>query len=376
MINVFQPALGADELAALGRVFQSNWLGKGKLTAQFETDFATHLGVARNLVRSVNCCTEGLFQAIEVLGIGAGDEVILPTISFVGAANAIAARGAVPVFCDVDRRTLNATPETIAAKLTPRTKAALILHYGGLPGDLDGMHAVTSGAGITLIEDAACSVATRYKGRGAGTIGEIGVWSFDAMKILVTGDGAMTYWNTPELAQRAEEMMYLGMTTKSGFTTSVDTRWWEFDISCYGRRSIMNDISSAMGLEQLRKLPDFIRRRREIHERYDTLLADLPWMELPPPVPAEAESSYYFYWLQMAPERRDQLAGWLRERGIYTTFRYYPLHWVAHYGAEVSLPEAEAAARSTLCIPIHQSLSDNEVAEISDRIHEFGRMHV
>jgi len=186
----------------------------------------------------------------------------------------------------------------------------------------------------------------------------------------------MTYWNTPELAQRAEEMMYLGMTTKSGFTTSVDTRWWEFDISCFGRRSIMNDISSAMGLEQLRKLPDFIRRRREIHERYDQLLADLAWMSLPPPVPAEAESSYYFYWLQMAPEIRDRLAGWLRERGIYTTFRYYPLHWVAHYGAKVSLPAAEEAARSTLCIPIHQSLTDNEVAEISDRIHEFGRLHV
>ncbi|HWP49299.1 MAG TPA: DegT/DnrJ/EryC1/StrS family aminotransferase [Candidatus Limnocylindrales bacterium] len=373
MIHVFQPALGKEELKAVKEVFESNWVGKGKITNQFEEKFASHLGVKRELVRSLSCCTEGLFLSMELLGIGPGDEVILPSISFVGAANAVASAGIQPTFCDVNKRTLNTTADFIEEKITPRTKAVIILHYGGVPCQMDEICELVRDKGIALIEDSACSVASRYKGRACGTFGDIGVWSFDAMKILVTGDGAMLYCRTPEVAQRAEKLLYLGLTTQSGLSSSVDTKWWEFEISCYGRRAIMNDIASAIGVEQLRKLPDFINRRREIHEYYNQALSKLDWLQLPPQIPAYVESSYYFYWIQTQPKIRDRLAKYLREKGIYTTFRYYPLHWVKFYGVTTHLPHAEEAARSTLCLPIHQSLSDEEVNKIIESIYDFGK---
>ena len=378
MINMFQPALGTEELEAVRKVFESNWAGKGKLTDRFESEFAAYLGVDRTLIRSLSCCTEGLFQSMALLGIGPGDEVILPSISFVGAGNAVAASGARPVFCDVDPRTLNATAEHIAAKITPKTRAVMILHYGGLPCQMDEICALVEERRLALIEDSACSVASRYQGRACGTFGDVGSWSFDAMKILVTGDGSMLYVKDAEMAERAEQLLYLGLVSKSGLdrAQSVDSRWWEFEISCFGRRAIMNDIASAIGLEQLKKLMGFIQRRREVHERYTTSLSDLDWLRVPPELPKGVESSYYFYWIQTQLGVRDQLARYLREQGVYTTFRYYPLHWVSLYNAGGILPNTELAAQTTLCIPMHHSLSDSDVDKVIDCIRSFGQRDI
>ncbi len=373
MINVFQPALGTEELSAVKQVFDSNWVGKGVMTDQFENLFTKHIGVERRHVQSVNCCTEGLFQSMVLLGIKPGDEVILPTISFVGAANAIVSCGAKPVFCDVDKRTLNPTVHQIEEKITAYTKAVIILHYGGVPCQIEPICQLLKQHNIWLIEDNACSVATRYAGQACGTFGDIGVWSFDAMKILVTGDGGMIYCKDAQMAERAEKLLYLGQQARSGFENSVHTRWWEFEISHPGRRGIMNDISSAIGIEQLKKLPGFIARRQEINQYYNQELADIGWLQLPPENPAHTESSYYFYWIQTVPSLRDQLASYLRDQGIYTTFRYFPLHWVDFYGATTSLPNAEEAANSTLCLPIHQSLSNDNLAQIVASIRKFGQ---
>lgn len=371
MINVFQPALGAEELEAVRKVFESNWIGKGKLTEQFETEFARHLGTGRELVRTASCCTEGLFQSMTLLGIGPGDEVVLPTIGFVGAANAIAASGARLVFGDVDKRTLNATAALLDEKITPRTKAVMILHYGGVSCEMEAIGELVRRKGIALIEDSACSVASRYRGKACGTFGDLAAWSFDAMKILVTGDGGMVWCRSPELAQRAEEQLYLGLLSKSGFSGGVDKKWWQFEISCFGRRAIMNDVACAIGLEQLKKLPRFIARRKEVHERYNRGFASVGWLQTPPEAAPGDESSYYFYWIQTPARVRDPLAIHLREKGIYSTFRYYPLHWVRHYGADVRLPGAEEAAETTLCLPLHQSLSDVDVDRVIEAVTQF-----
>jgi aminotransferase len=373
VINIFQPSLGERELEAVGRVFETNWTGRGKLTGEFEERFAEHLGVSRSLVRSVGCCSEGLFQAIELLGLGPGDEVVMPSIGFVAMANAVHARGATAVFCDVDPRTLNATAATIEEKLTPTTKAVSILHYGGLPCEMDEIVELVGAHDLVLIEDSACSVSSTYRGRACGTFGTFGVWSFDSMKILVTGDGGMMYLDDEDLARRVEESLYLGLQTTSGHSSRAEQRWWEFEISSFGRRAIMNDIGSAIGLVQLDRLPSFIERRREIHEHYDRELGHLDDLLTPPPVPEHSTSSYYFYWIQTEFEQRDALAHFLREHGVYTTFRYYPLHLVERYGWEGTLPHTEAASRSTLCIPIHQAMTDSDVAQVVDAIASFFR---
>ena len=372
MINVMQPSLGEEELARIKEVFDSNWIGKGGLVTEFEKAYAAHLGSSPDKVLSTNCCSEGLFSSMYICDIRPGDEVIVPAISFVGAGNAVCANGSKMVLCDVDPRTLNARAEDIEKVITPKTRAILLLHYGGIPCDMDAIMPLAERYGLKVIEDCAAGVCSTYKGQALGTFGDMGMWSFDAMKILVCGDGAILHFKTPELRERADKWLYFGLETKSGYENSVAQKWWEFDISCFGHRAIMNNVTAAMALEQLKKLPLFMEKRSAVHNAYNEGLADLDWMDLPLPVEEGCTSSYYFYHIQLKNGKRDELARYLREAGIYTTYRYYPLNRVPHYGLEGSFPGADYAADNTLCLPLHQALTDSQVSMIIDKVRQFG----
>lgn len=375
MINVFQPSLGEEELKRIGDVFESNWLGKGKLVAEFEKQFAKHLNSTDNKVLTTNCCSEGLFSSMHLCDINPGDEVILPTVSFVGAGNAVCANGSKMVLCDVDKRTLNARAEDIEKVITHKTKAILLLHFGGIPCEMDKIMQLADTYKLKVIEDCAAGVTSKYKGKAIGTFGDIGMWSFDAMKILVCGDGAALHFRDPEMRERAEKWLYFGLETKSGYENSVAQKWWEFDISCYGHRAIMNDITAAMALEQYKKLPIFIEKRRKVHEFYNKNLINISWIDLPLPITEESTSSYYFYHIQVKNGKRDDLARYLRANKIYTTYRYFPLHRVPRYGIIGDFPNADYAADNTLCLPLHQSLSEEECEFIVDKIKEFGEKY-
>lgn len=375
MINVYQPTLGKEELNAIEKVFESNWLGKGKLVAEFEDKYAAHLGTLKDLVLTTNCCSEGLFSSMHLLDIQPGDDVIVPTISFIGAGNAVCAHGANLVLCDVDPQTLNARAEDIEKVITPRSKAILLLHYGGIPCEMDAIMELAKKHNLKIIEDAAAGVCSRYKGKAIGTIGDMGMWSFDAMKILVCGDGAMLHFNTPELRKKADRWLYFGLETKSGYENSVAQKWWEFDISSFGHRAIMNDITAAMALEQLKKLPVYMAKRRCVHNYYDEHLKQFDWISLPPLLPDYVETSYYFYHIQIKNGMRDKLAKFLREKGVYTTYRYYPLHRVPGYGVHGHFPNADYAADHTLNLPIHQSLTTQDLEFIIEQIKEFDRTY-
>ena len=376
MINVFQPSLGKEELKRIEQVFESNWLGKGKLNDEFEAGFAAHLNTDREHIFTTNCCSEGLFTSMEMFNINEGDEVIMPTISFVGAGNAVCSRKAKLVLCDVDRRTLNARAEDIEKKITDKTKAIMVLHYGGIPCEMDEILELADAHNLPVIEDSACSLYSTYKGRACGTLGDMGMWSFDAMKILVCGDGSMLYFKDPKLKAKAEKWLYFGLESKSGYSNSVDKKWWEYDVSSFGHRAIMNDVTAAMACEQLKKLPSFISRRSEIAAVYDERLKDVEWLELPLPLPEYCTHTHYFYHVQVAKGKRDDLAAFLRENDIYTTFRYFPLNRVKHYNADGDFPNADYAADNTLCIPVHQSLTNDDVNYICDKIVEYGKKNM
>ena len=372
MINVFQPSLGEEELAAVRAVFESNWIGKGAKVDEFERTFAEHIGVGPEHVMSVNSCTEATFLAMRLAGIGPGCEVVVPTVSFVSVGNAVAAHGARPVFCDVDPRTLNPTAEHVEAALTSATKAVVVLHYGGHPGDIERIAALCRARGLLLIEDAANAVASRAGGRACGTFGDFGVWSFDHGKIAVAVDGGVLYARDPAMVERGRRLAYFGLAAFSGFSQAEQSakRWWDIEVSEFGRRSIMNDVLAAVGCVQLGKLGGFLDRRRHIVERYDRELAAVPGLALPPRLPRTHTSSHYFYWVQMAADIRDDVAADLYRQGIYTTLRYPLLHKVAAYGADVRLPGAERAAATTLCLPLHQGLSDADVTAVVDAVTE------
>ncbi len=366
MINVFQPSLGAEELAAVGEVFASGWVGKGPRVAEFEARFAAHLGVGGQHLMSADTCTEATFLAMRLAGIGPGDDVVLPTVAFVSAANAIAAHGARPVFCDVDPRTLNPTAEHVEAALTPATKAVLVLHYGGHPGQVDRIAALCAQRGLLLVEDAANAPASAIGDRACGTFGDFGVWSFDHGKIAVSVDGGMLHARDPEHVERGRKLAYLGLEQTSGFAQAerAATRWWDFEVSSFSRRSVMNDVLAAIGCVQLGKLPAFLARRAEIAAHYDREFADL--VDIPPPLPQGHRGSHYFYWVQLPPRLRDEVARDLYERGIYTTYRYPSLHRVSAFRSTADLPGADHAAERTLCLPMHQGLSDGDVAAVVD----------
>ena len=305
MINVYQPTLGKEELEALEKVFESNWLGKGKRVAEFEEKYAEHIKSSKDLVLTTNCCSEGLFSSMHLLDIQPGDEVIVPTISFIGAGNAVCAHGAKMVLCDVDPRTLNARAEDIEKVITTKTKAILLLHYGGVPCEMDEIMALVKKYNLKLIEDGAAGVNSFYKGKAVGTFGDMGMWSFDAMKILVCGDGAMLHFNTPELRRKADRWLYFGLETKSGYENSVAQKWWEFDISSFGHRAIMNDITASIALEQLKKIPMYMEKRAHVQKFYDENLAMFSWLDLPPALPEYVQTSYYFYHVQIKNGKRD-----------------------------------------------------------------------
>jgi aminotransferase len=358
MINLFQPQVGAAELDAVAEVFADRWLGHGPRTKAFEAAFADHLGVGPEQVIFVNSGTSGLFLAVEALGLEPGDEVVLPSLSFLAAANAVKLAGARPVFCDADPRTLNPTVEHIEQAVTARTKAVILLHYGGYPGDIVRIAERCRELGVTLIEDAAWAV---------GTFGDLAMWSFDAMKVLVTGDGGMLYVKDPAEAVRIRRLAYHGLTQPSGFGyAKVTARWWEMDIPEPGRRVIGNDLTAAIGAVQLRRLPEFVSRRREIVALYDRELRDVDGLMTPPALPEDHESTHYFYWVQLDPAIRDQVASDLYTDGIYTTFRYAPLHKVPAYGsANQALPGSDWASARTLCLPLHPGLTDADVLAVA-----------
>ena len=371
MINVTQPSIGAEELAAVGAVFDSKWLGSGPQTREFEEMFADFLGVPAEHVLFLNSATSGLFLTVELLGVAPGDEVVLPSNGFIANANSVVDAGARPVFCDVGED-LNPRVEDIAAVLTPRTKAVMVLHYGGYPGEVEKIAALCAEHGVALVEDAAVSIASSVAGRMCGTFGDFGVWSLDARKVITTGDGGMLYVRDPETARRARRLAYHGLEDRSSFTTAVRSPhlWWSFDIEDIGRRLIGNDITAAIGKVQLGKLAGFVERRRDIGRRYDAALSGVPGVRTPPPLPQDHASTHYFYWVRFdSTAIRDGVSEDLLAKGIYTSYRYYPLHRIRRYGAtDAVLPRTDEVSDTALLLPAHQSLLDEEVDLVAQEV--------
>lgn len=377
MINIFQPSLGEEEAAAALAVFKTNWIGKGKKVAEFEKKFAERLRLSEGQMISTTCATEGLFTAVELLDLKPGDEVIVPAIGFVATAAAVCKVGVRPVFCDVDYHTLNVRVEDIERVKSAKTKAVIITHYGGFPCEIDKIAQFCEANNLKLIEDAACAIDSAVNGRACGTWGDFGVWSFDSMKILVTADGGMVYVKNSDTARRLTEMLYLGLPSDQGSGLSksqgLKSKWWEYEITCFGRRAIMNDMTAAIGLIQLEKLDSFLRRRDEVVKIYSRELRDIPGLLIRPDLPIGYKNTNYLYWIQL--EKRDELANYLLEKGVYTTFRYWPLHKVSRFGHDGrSLPAAEKATKTTLNIPCHQSLTDSDVEKVISCVKEFMKL--
>lgn len=372
-IQLFRPDFGEAEQYALQRVVASGWVGRGPLTTAFEHAFAAHLKVPAESILALPSATDALFHSIALLGLDPGDEVIMPSISFIGAAQAVAAAGAVARLADVDPHTLNSSVNSLDAVRSHRSRALLLIHYGGVPCDMREILNWARFHNITVIEDSACSPASRLDDQACGTFGDIGVWSFDSMKLISTIEGGAIYVRDPAVMSDLRRACCLGMNTTAGHASTAAARWWEFDVTTPGRRSLFNDAAAALGLAQLERLPEMLGKRRNVARLYSERLRGIPALGLSPPPSPRAIESNYFYWIQIDGGRRDALAAYLRDCGIYTSFRYFPLHRTTMFASDAALPGADYAADTTLNLPCHSLLSDDDVHRVADAIHDFLR---
>ena len=372
-INVMQPWFGPEEIAAVTEVIASGWVAQGPRVAEFEAAFAQAMQAEHAVATS--SCTTALHLALLVAGVEAGDEVVVPSFSFVATANAPTYLGARPVFADVDATTGNLTAATVEAALTSRTRAVVVVDQGGVPVDLDAIRAVTDPRGIVVVEDAACGAGSTYRGRPVGAGADVAAWSFHPRKIVTTGEGGMLTTRHEEWAARARRLREHAMSVSAAARhASVLAPAEEYVEVGYNYR--MTDLQAAVGLVQLARLPEVVARRREIGAAYAKQIDAIDGLRAVAD-PAWGTCNFQSYWVEVGPEYpvdRDGLLAALAaadvsaRRGIMAAHRQ-----PAYAGHEhAPLPVTEHLTDSTLILPVFHQLTDDEQARVVDVLRTAG----
>jgi perosamine synthetase len=373
-IPVFRPGFGAEELRALQEVFASGWLGPGPRSAKFEEAFAEFVG-ARHAV-AVTSGTAALHLACRGLGLGPGDEVLVPSLTFVSTAHAPVYCGADVTFVDVDPETRTMDPEDLSRKVSDRSRAVIPMHYGGHPCRMEEILEIARRRGLAIIEDAAHACGALYRDRRVGGLEGTAAtcFSFNALKNLSTGDGGMVTTDSPELADRIRRLRWMGI-EKSTFERTAGSddgpRYqWYYEVRDLGFKYIMNDVTAAVGLVQLGKLEGMQAARRRMALRYRDALKGVRWLDLP--VEREyARSAWHLFTIRTS--NREALRRHLQERGIATSVHYLPLHLQPYYRkrGETSLPRTEELYLELLSLPFHPNLEDGEIDRVVESILSF-----
>jgi perosamine synthetase len=369
MIQVFRPSLGDDELDALREIFETGWIGLGPKTSEFEEKFATYVGAKYGV--GLSSATAALHLACLALGLGAGDEVLVPAITFVSTAHAVAYCGAAPVFVDVEPDTLNIDIEDMERRVTPRTRAVIPVHYGGHACHMDEIWDFADEHGLFVIEDAAHACGSSYKGQRVGGLerSDAACFSFHAVKNLATGDGGMVTTNRVELVNALRKLRWVGIdkstwdrTEEAEMELETGTRryanyGWYYEVHELGYKYHMNDIAAAIGLVQLGKLEPANRRRREIVDQYSRGFTGADWIDCP--VEKEYASSAWHNYV-IKTDYRDAINLYLKEKKIATGVHYMPVHLQPYYRkrSKVSLPVAESVWTRLLTLPLYPDLDD------------------
>jgi dTDP-4-amino-4,6-dideoxygalactose transaminase len=363
------PFIGDEEIAAVTRVLRSGWLTTGAETRRFEEAFAAFVGAPYAV--AVNSCTAALLLALEAAGVGPGDEVIVPTMTFAATGNVVIHLGAVPVVVDCHRTTLTVDPGAVAAAITDRTKAMIPVHFAGHPCDMTALHAIASPRGIAVIEDAAHALPARYDARMIGSISDATCFSFYATKTITTGEGGMLTTARADYAERARMMSLHGISKDAWKRYAVDGSW-RYDVVAPGFKCNMTDIAAAIGEIQLRRCMDLWDARCRIASRYLAGLQDLDGLSLPHCSPG-VQHAWHLFVVQVdsarAPLHRDALVERLRKQRIGTSVHFIPLHTHPYYTerfrySPAQFPNATQAFTRILSLPIFPGMTDGDVDDV------------
>lgn len=361
-VPFYDLVLGDEEKQAALSVIESNWLTAGPRIADFESAFSAAMGGEAQAV-AVSSGTAALHLSLSALGIGPGDEVIVPSLTFVACANVIRYVGAMPVFADVTSELdWNVSPADVVAKITPRTRAIIVVHYAGYSCDMDELLVLSRKHDLALIEDCSHAPMGTWKGRPLGTFGDTGCFSLFSNKNMTTGEGGIVISRDQQLAERFRTLR------SHGITTSTYQRFkghaYGYDVVDLGYNYRLDEIRAAIGIEQLRKLPQFNVRRKERVERYRRLIADkLPRVRVPF-VERSTDSSFHIFPVLLFGDeelRNNTLRG-MADRGIQCSMHYRPIHTFSAYrGVIANVPVTDRIASSILTLPLFPSLSDEQM---------------
>lgn len=376
MIPVARPFIGTEEEHAVVEALRSGWITQGPRVAEFEKAFSTYIGCAHAV--AVSSCTTALHLALIASGIGAGDEVICPSLSFIATANSITYAGATPVFCDINLATYNLDPSEIVKLITPRTKAILVVHQIGLAAEMNAILAISREYGLTVIEDAACAIGSEYEGSLIGKpLGTLACFSFHPRKILTTGEGGMITTNDPSLADKLRKLRQHAMSLSDvARHTAKQVATETYDEVGYNFR--MTDMQAAMGIVQLNRLQDFLQRRRSLALRYDEALDSFPWLETPR-VPRNCRHNYQSYMIRLIDSssiKRDLIMQEMLEKNISTRRAIMAIHREAPYRSarwENTLSRTNLATDTALILPLFHQMTDADQDYVIETLYSIAR---
>ncbi len=375
-IPIAKPNFNEKEKNAVASVLDSGWVVQGPRVAEFEEMICKYTGA--KFAKATTSCTTALHLALLASDIGPGDEVIVPSFTYVATANVIEYVGAKPVFVDIDIKTFNIDPSQVEAKITSKTKAIIPVHLFGLCADMDPILALAQKHNLRVIEDAACGLGGWYKGKHAGTMGDCGALSFHPRKSITTGEGGMLLTNNSEVAEKVEAMRSHGATIsdlqrheKRGFLLP------EFNILGFNYR--MTEMQGAIGVEQIKKFGEILAQKRKLATVYDKALKDL--LETPY-VPQGLEHGYQSYvcLFQGSNIARNQLMAYLEDRGIATRQGTHAVHTLGYYKNKYGLsdsdyPRSLRADKLSIALPLYKNISDAEQQYVIATMQSFLERH-
>ena len=368
-VQFARPFMGGGEAEALAEVVASGWVSQGPRVQAFERAFADRMGAPEAI--ATTSCTTALHLALYAAGVTAGDEVIVPSMSFIATANSVWQCGATPVFADIDPDTYNLDPAAAERAITERTKAIMPVHQLGLPAELDAFQELADRYGLVLVEDAACAIGAMYNGRPIGSHGSMACFSLHPRKVITTGEGGMITLHDTALAARIRQLRQHAMDVSDLARHSAT----DVVVESYPERGFnvrMTDMQAALGLCQMEVLDEILQRRRVLAERYNSLLSGIPGIETPSD-PPHIQRTWQSYCIRIgAPfslDRTDLMRRLLAD-GIPTRRGVMAIHQERAYegGATQPLPHTEEATANTLMLPLHPGLTEAEQDYVVDRV--------
>ncbi|MGH9281427.1 MAG: DegT/DnrJ/EryC1/StrS family aminotransferase [Acidimicrobiales bacterium] len=370
-IPIAKTVTGPEEEAAVAAVLRSGWLTQGNETFEFERRVAHYCGAAAAV--AANSATTALHLAMVMLGIGPGDEVLVPSYTHIATANSVRYTGATPVFVDIRADTNNIDERLLGQALTPRTRAIVVVHQVGLPAEMDDINTVAADHGLAVVEDAACAIGSTYRGRRVGSLSPLTVFSFHPRKIITTGEGGMLLTGDAEQAELARSLASHGESVLDVDRHGADRPVQE-GFSRVGFNYRMTNIQGAIGVVQMDRLDAILADRRRLGRRYSELLGPVPGVE-PPVEPEHVETNYQSYLVTItddAARSRDEVMVELRRAGIATRPGVTAIHHQEVYaGTErAPLPVTDEAVANRLILPLYPQMTGSEQDEVAGRLAE------